>query len=277
MRAAYRIADALTDTEIVSMRCDPEEVPAGEADMIGFVSPVYHWTLPEAVIQFIKGLQINPDAYIFAVSTPSLINGHVFEVLDGILKEKNASLSYGKILYSVANLVIAYPPFPSPKMRVPRTEKKLTSISEDIVGMKKNKYPKAFVLTRMLYSTIMPKYRRMLHDGDKGFVVTDKCVSCGTCVKVCPRRNIIMEDKKLLFSHQCSFCMACVSYCPVEAITYTVNAEMKEKYKYKYFFIRILKLPSDSRKKRYHNPFISVADMAADRQHINGVKQQRVS
>jgi hypothetical protein len=97
MRAAARIAAALTDMEIISMRCDPSEVSASEASLIGFVFPVYHWTMPESAIQFIKGLQINPGAYIFAVSTPGFINGHSFEVLDGILREKGASLSYGKI------------------------------------------------------------------------------------------------------------------------------------------------------------------------------------
>ena len=122
MRAAMRIAAALTDTEIISMRCDPSAVSAIDADVIGFVFPVYHWTMPEAAIEFVKGLQINPNAYIFAVSTPGFINGHSFEVLDGILKEKGAFLSYGKILYSVANLVVAYPPMPTPKLRVPKTE-----------------------------------------------------------------------------------------------------------------------------------------------------------
>jgi flavodoxin len=42
MRAAYRIAEALTDTEIISMRCNPSEVPATDADVIGFVFPVFY-------------------------------------------------------------------------------------------------------------------------------------------------------------------------------------------------------------------------------------------
>lgn len=69
MRAAYRIAESLTDTEIVSMHCNPSEVPATDADVIGFVFSVYHWTMPEATITFIKELKINPNAYIFGIST----------------------------------------------------------------------------------------------------------------------------------------------------------------------------------------------------------------
>lgn len=229
LRAAYRLAVALTDTEIVSMRCNPSDVSATEAEVIGFVFPVYHWTMPEAAIQFVKGLRINPKAYIFAVSTPGFINGHSFEVLNNILNEKGASLSYGKILYSVANLVVVYPPMPFPKLRVPKAEKNLVRISADIAERKVCKYPKAFVLTRMLYPSVMPKYRRILREADKGFIVSDECVSCGTCAKVCPSKNIVMLNGKPSFQHQCSFCMSCVTYCPKEAFNYAASPEVLKK------------------------------------------------
>lgn len=264
MRAASRIAAALTDTEIISMRCDPAEVPAAEEELIGFVFPVYHWTMPEAAIRFIKGLRINPGAYIFAVSTPGFINGNSFEVLDGILRDKGTSLSYGKILYSVANLVVAYPPMPFPKLRVPKAEKKLAAICAEIAGRKTCKYSKSFVLTRMLYPHVMPKYRRILHEADMGFVVSDKCVSCGTCARVCPCKNIVIENGKPSFRHQCNFCMSCVAYCPMGAFNYAVSPEMKEKYNYP--LVKIMKLPA--KRKRYHNPFVTAADITADRKYI---------
>lgn len=265
MRAAARIAAALTDTEIISMRCDPAEVPAEEAELIGFVFPVYHWTMPEAAIRFVKRLRINPGAYIFAVSTPGFINGHSFEALDGLLKEKGATLSYGKILYSVANLVVAYPPMPFPTLRVPKSEKQLTVICAEIAGKKTRKYPRAFALTKMLYPSVMPKYRKILHDADRGFAVSDKCVSCGTCAKICPCKNIVMENGKPSFRHQCNFCMSCVVYCPKGAFNYVVSPEMKEKYNYP--LIKMMGLPD--KRKRYHNPFVTAADIAADRKYIS--------
>lgn len=264
MRAASRIAAALTDTEIISMRCDPAEVPAAECDVIGFVFPTYHWTMPEAAIRFVKELQINPGAYIFAISTPGFIVGHSFEVLSGILKEKGASISYGKTLYSVANLVVVYPPMPFPKLRVPKAEKKLTLICKEIAKRKSCKYPKAFIFTRMLYPRVMTKYRSILHEADKGFIISNQCVSCGTCMKVCPCKNIIIENGRPVFRHQCNFCMACVAYCPKGAFDYAIPYEMKAKYDYAMF--KLMKLPS--KRKRYHNPFVTAADLAADRKHI---------
>jgi ferredoxin len=153
---------------------------------------------------------------------------------------------------------------PFPKLRVPGTETKLGAISADIAGMKKLKYPKAFILTRLLYPSVMPKYRKILPEADRGFIISDSCVSCGTCAKVCPCKNIIVENGRPSFRHQCNFCMACVAYCPKGAFRYAVSPEMQKKYNYS--LLKIMKLTD--RRKRYHNPYITAADLAADRKCI---------
>ena len=68
MRAARVIAGKLTDTTIISMRCDPKTVPASDCEVVGFVFPVYHWTIPAPAVRFIEQLEIDPNAYIFAVA-----------------------------------------------------------------------------------------------------------------------------------------------------------------------------------------------------------------
>lgn len=265
MRAAQRIAAELKDTDLISMRCEPGEVSAQEAEEIGFVFPVYHWTMPEAVIRFVRGLRVNPKAYIFAVSTPGFINGLCFEVLSGILQEKGATLAYAGILYSVANLVAVYPPMPFPKLRVPHAEKKLARLAREIAAKTTRPFPKAFMLTKALYPSVMPKYRRFLPQADRGFVITDRCVACGRCAKVCPCQNIVMENGRPTFQHRCSFCMACVAYCPQKAFQYVISPEMKAAIDDP--LVRLMKLPA--KRKRYHNPYITAADLAADRRHID--------
>lgn len=56
MRASIKIAQRLGDTDIISMRNDPAKVPASDCDMIGFVYPVYHWTMPEPAVRFVERL-----------------------------------------------------------------------------------------------------------------------------------------------------------------------------------------------------------------------------
>lgn len=53
-------------------------------------------------------------------------------------------------------------------------------------------------------------------------VDADKCISCGSCVSLCPVEAITMEDdKKVVFDQsKCvgSTCSACVDACPMRAI-----------------------------------------------------------
>lgn len=265
LRAATIIAKALKNTEIISMRCKPSDVSAKNSDIIGFVFPVYHWTICEAIQKFVFELEINPNAYIFAVSTPSFINGFAFETLDRILKEKGAKLQFAKRIFSVANLCIVYPPFPSPKLRVPATERKLAKVAELIKKKTTNKYVKSGLLTRLIYPKMMPKYQVMQAEVDKGFYVSDDCISCGVCSKICPKNNIAIENSRPVFLHNCSCCMACVSFCPKKAIKYHLPAEQLNKINTP--LMRMMKLPD--KRKRYHNPYISAKDLMTDRKFIN--------
>ena len=62
MRAARVIANRLGHTEIVSMRADPAEYPATDCEIVGFVFPVYHWTMPAPAVSFVENLYIDPKA-----------------------------------------------------------------------------------------------------------------------------------------------------------------------------------------------------------------------
>ena len=265
MRAATVIAQALGNTEIISMRCNPAGVSAVNSDIVGFVFPVYHWTICKAIQEFISALEINPNAYIFAVSMPSFINGFSFETLNKLMKEKGARLQYSKRIFSVANLCIVYPPFPFPKLRVPAAERKLAKASIMIRKKATNNYAKAGCLIKLLYPKIMPKYQAIQAEVDKGFSVSDDCISCGVCSKICPKKNIAMENSRPVFLHNCSCCMACVSFCPKKAIKYHLPPEQLEKINTP--LMRIMKLPD--KRRRYHNPYISANDLMIDRKYIN--------
>ncbi len=244
LRAAQVIAEYLGDTEIISMRCDPNDVPALDAERIGFAFPVYHWTMPEHAIHFVEQVKLNPNAYIFAVSLPGVINGGSQDKLAELLQKKQGALAYGKTVYSVANYVAIYPPFPNPAKRVPKTEAQLAVIAQDIAAKTQNKHPKANALTRWLAPRMMQKFIEHCPSNDKYFSVWDDCISCGLCAKVCPSHNISFENGKPTFLHQCSQCMACIAFCPKQAINF----------------------PKYTReRKKYHNPNITVAEIIADK------------
>ena len=53
----------------------------------------------------------------------------------------------------------------------------------------------------------------------KGYQVTDKCIGCGNCQKVCPQNCIDLANGKAIIRQQnCLHCGACFEKCPVGAI-----------------------------------------------------------
>lgn len=270
MRAAKVIAARLGDTDIISMRCDPNEVSAIDADIVGFVFPVYHWTMPAPAVSFVRNLAINPKAYVFVIAMPSFICGIACEKAAALLAKKGISISYGNMVKSVANYVIVYPPFPSPKFRVPRTEKKLKRIAEDIKNKKTRPYPLASRFIKQRRKRFMTPYLDLQKYADMPFTISEACISCGLCTKVCPCANIELKDGKPVFLHHCAQCMACVTSCPHRAIGYDITAydqKMLNACSKKTPLVRIMGLPK--RRKMYRNPYIKVQELTEERMRIN--------
>lgn len=64
----------------------------------------------------------------------------------------------------------------------------------------------------------------------KKFYTKNTCISCGKCEKVCPTKNIIIENKKPKWDKKCVHCMACISRCPTCAIEYGKHSIELPKY-----------------------------------------------
>ena len=265
MRAARVISGRLKDTEIVSMRSDPKDYPATDCDIVGFIYPVYHWTMPAPAAEFVEGLDINPDAYVFVIAMPSFICGFACERLAEILKKKNVSIDYGNVVYSVANYAIVYPPFPPAKLRVPKTEKKLKIIANEIARLEKKEYPRESNFIRRRRERVMNPYLELQKYADNPFTISEECISCGLCSRVCPCKNIELVDGTPTFLHHCANCMACVVSCPKRAIGYEItkgDRKLLEASNSKTFLVKVMGLPR--KRKLYMNPYITAKDLIKD-------------
>ena len=212
-------------------------------------------------------LKINPKAYVFVVAMPSFICGIACERLAEILAKKGAQISYGNIVHSVANYVIVYPPFPSAKLRVPATERKLKRIAADICQQKQRAYPRASAFIRCRRERIMTPYIELQKYADNPFTVSEKCVSCGLCSRVCPCHNIMLENGRPVFQHHCVNCMACVVSCPKRAIGYEIKGEdrkLLEASSRKTPLVWLMGLPE--KRKLYMNPYITAKDLTKEKE-----------
>lgn len=265
LRVAKRIAEIIGGAEIISVRCNPENVSAENAKMIGFVCPVYEWDMPTTMQKFVKNLKINSNAYIFMVATYIAIHGKSFETMDTLLLEKGSHLKYACALRCVASQCTAYPPFPPEKIMIPLMEKKIAKVGREILKRKIKAYPHMSFLTRKLYPKLMLPYLNVEKEYDKGFYTNDRCINCKTCAEVCPTKNITYNNKRPVWNHSCHGCMACVVFCPTKAIQFKTPKAYKE---LNTVISKNLCLPE--RRKRYHNPFIKASDMKKNRQYIKG-------
>lgn len=260
---AGKIAEAIGGAELISVRCNAKDVSAKDADVIGFVCPVYEWDVPGTVKEFIKELTINTNAYIFMVTTYIAVLGKSFETVEMLLEEKGTHLDYGRAVRCVASQCIAYPPFPPEKIMIPYMEKQIRRVGKEISRRKKRNYPRMSQLTRRRFNKVMGPYLAIENEYDKGFYADDRCKGCGICEKVCPTRNITIENKYPKWNHHCHGCNACVVYCPTKAIQFKTPQAYKE---LDTIICRMLRLPE--KRKRYHHPIIKAKDLMNDRKEI---------
>ncbi len=266
MRAAKVIAEGLGGGEIISMRMDPQEVPAESAEVIGFVFPVYHWTMPAPAVRFVERLKINPKAYIFVLAMPSFVCGIACEKCARLIEAKGGRVAYGSLIHCVANYVTVYPPFPPPGLMVPRMERRLRKIAGEIAERKEKAYPRAGKLVKARRDKVMTPYLDVQKYADDPFTVSEGCVGCGLCARVCPCGSIALREGRPQFLHHCAQCMACVVNCPKRAIGYEVKEAGPDglsKSNRKIPLVRLMGLPA--KRKLYRNPYITAADLSRER------------
>ena len=65
----------------------------------------------------------------------------------------------------------------------------------------------------------------------RAFRVTDACVGCGLCERLCPTNSITIENGRPVWGAGCTHCMACICRCPKEAIEYGKKSVGKPRYR----------------------------------------------
>ena len=263
LNTARIIARQIGGARLISVKADTEIISAEDADVVGFVCPVYEWDIPSTMKDYAKKIRINPRAYVFMVATYILVHGMAFETMEKILRAKGSCLHYAKAIRCVASQCIAYPPFPPEKIMVPYSRRKAIAVGRKISARAKNKYPKMSPIIRRLYPKMMTPFMEMQQEYDKGFYSSEKCIGCGVCRNVCPCRNITIEDKRPVYHHRCIGCNACVVYCPRKAIQFSTPEAYQ---KLDNVISNRLKLPE--KRKRYHHPNVSAKDLMRNQEKV---------
>ena len=242
---ARNIASVLGDTDLVSLRNYPALTDTGDAERVGFVFPCYGGGAPVDFLEHVKLLTIHPGAYTFAVSQSSSYAGTGLYELNKLVK-----LDYWKTVTHQCSCIWLFPhtmmvPPMSPEKAQRRAETLAKAIAGDVLsGVKTDAIPPRSGFNAA-ENAAWPKIAALKA---KGFAVSDACIGCGQCARLCPRGNINMKSGRPDFGTDCVQCLSCLQYCPKGAISLGRITDVRE---------------------HYHNPNVSAADLMEKLAHID--------
>ena len=223
--AAKRLSAELGGLPLVQITNEaPTGAVGGEGAKIGFVFPSYYGNLPRAVRVFVEKLEIKSGTYIFAIVTMGAAGQGSVGSMDRVLKAKGLRLDYGRGMHMPANYVLMYNPADPGKSgkTLDKADQRLHDHAAKISA--RIRTVKSLPITaKNLYKNI--------ESLDAGFNVNSECTNCGLCERICPVRNIRLENGKPKWLNRCEHCVACISWCPAKAINFGNKTQNRRQYR----------------------------------------------
>lgn len=191
------------------------------AEAIGVVAPVYGHELPPMVKEFLKKAKFKTD-YFYMVLTYGNRHGGAAELAKQFCDTCGIKVNYINVLVMVDNWL---PGFDMDKQKKidKHVDENLKKILMDL-SAHKNRIAEVTETDRAAHREFLGRMSQMPEDAWQHLLkVTDACVGCGICEKVCPSASIkVVDGKAVHIPGNCQTCLACAHACPQKAIGLTV-------------------------------------------------------
>ena len=227
LNLAKMIARDMGGADIVMMRRPFETTDVREAERVGFVFPCYGGGAPADVLKYAQTIQVSPRAYTFGVSSSASYAGTGLYELDKIIP-----LHYWRTVTHHCSCIWLFPhTMMMPPMSLDKAQKRSEKLAQEIAydvatGKVSDKRPPR----NLLNAAENKGFSAMTAQKAKGFKVSEACIGCGQCVRLCPRGNIRLEGGRAVIGTDCVQCLGCLQFCPKEAISLGKITEKREHY-----------------------------------------------
>ncbi|MBT3318959.1 MAG: 4Fe-4S binding protein [Clostridia bacterium] len=232
---AKQICARTQNTELISIT---NQIESGyeieDADTIGFVLPVYLFGAPLIAEEFIKKLKIKRHKYLYVLfvhggAPYSAVNNFKSKLNDAGLK-----VDAGFEIVSPDNYIAGNNPPNIEEARdiLSKSKEELNKVIEEMKN-RENSFPK-ISLRKNLFGTLMrPSFKGIASKAAQKFITTNDCNACGTCVKLCPRGIISINENNRpeWIGSNCEMCFSCINLCPKKAIEIGKKTEGRNRYK----------------------------------------------
>jgi ferredoxin len=222
----HALADSLKEKQLSFELADGER--------IGFIFPVYFYTVPTLVVDFINNLRVTgtEKPYVFAVMTCGGQTGQAGRDLDRLLFRQRLDLAYQAAVVLPDNFIplLTVPDTRRQQVLFDAAEQDLAEIIRQLQENESGDFNRKKGPVPSLFTTFAaPLYRRG-HKTRK-FFATDACNHCRLCADICPENAIDMQDGKPVWvKDRCTYCLACLHRCPVQAIQHGRTTRGKRRY-----------------------------------------------
>jgi ferredoxin len=222
---AKRLSEELGDCQILMIPHLMRQEHFELTEQVGFIFPVYKGFPPNLVVHFIQEVfakqDVSPIKYLFLIATRYLFQAYSFQAMDVVLKEAGAMPSYVNHVVMPDGYVplLAAPTEEKIAQLYNQAEEKIAQIASDI-KQEVIDPPRRPLLSRIAINMLMVPIHRAFMDTPQYFAVSDACISCGLCYRMCPSANIEMVNGRPVFDRACTGCLGCYHRCPEQAIIF---------------------------------------------------------
>lgn len=195
------------------------------------VCPIYAWRIPKIVEEYLKCVELQGNKKIYVFVTTCGSSGNADKYARNLFVQKNMEYM-GSHTFHMLGSYVAFMENPDPKRENEINDMTHNNIMKLIPYIKKEQIlpkTKISVLGKFMSMVANPFFYCFII-GKDGFYITDKCIGCGKCEKVCPLNNINIKNAKPGWGHDCTHCMACVHQCPTSAIEFRKKTIGKNRY-----------------------------------------------
>lgn len=194
------------------------------AERIGIVAPVYGHEVPTMVKEFLRKSVFYTN-YFYMILTYGNRHGGAAELAKKLCDECGVSVNYINVILMADNWLPGFDMDEQKKIDK-KVEENMDKILSDL-AKRKNMISEVTDIDRAAHQQFLDRMSQMPADVWQHLLrVTENCVGCGTCEKVCPSSSIhVVDGKAVHIPGNCQTCLACAHACPQKAIQLTIPEE----------------------------------------------------
>ena len=199
-------------------------------------APVYVCEMPRFLAEYLRNTPLTGNRNVYFAFTSGGYSGVSGVLARGIVQRKGMRYMGCADFTMPRNYIAsnAYSALETPEIerRIRDSAAKIAPVADAIRSGGRLRSRHVWLFELLITLPFNPVWVRV-KQGVADFRVTEKCVGCGKCARLCPLNVIRMEDGRPVWQGRtCAHCMSCIQNCPAEAIEYGQITPVKARYRF---------------------------------------------